>query len=268
MRIANISDSAIHQIRFLAAGPASTHVVERVLPIFLARVDALPEGLDALVVTSDLQGIDPQEGCLLGHTVAREIEILASLGKIPSAQTTGIILAGDLYAQIDSRGGEGDVRSVWQAFSNRFRFCAGVAGNHDRFGAELKDMQTFQAQRGIYYLDGDITMVDGLRLGGISGIIGKPSKPFRRREKDYKRAMSQLLKQKPDILILHEGPNAPDARLAGNELIRSELATASELLVICGHVHWKVPMTSLPKDVQVLNVDSRVLVLCSPRFSP
>ena len=65
----------------------------------------------------------------------------------------------------------------------------------------------------------------------------------------------------PDILILHEGPNGPDAKLIGNQSIRAELATANELLVICGHSHWKVPMTTLFPGVQVLNVDSRVVVL-------
>jgi hypothetical protein len=58
MRIISISDSPIYQIPFLAAAPGNVGVVEQVLPIFLAQVDALPDGLDALIATSDLQGID------------------------------------------------------------------------------------------------------------------------------------------------------------------------------------------------------------------
>jgi Icc protein len=263
MRIVKINDSPIQEIKYLVAATGNTRVVEKVLPIFVAEVDALPGGLNALIATSDLQGIEPSQRCLLGHTVAESLETLAFLGKIPSSQATGVLLAGDLYAQTNSRGGEGDVRSVWFAFNRRFRFCAGVAGNHDLFGSSLEDMKAFRSTRGIHYLDGDITTLDGLCISGISGIIGKSNKPFRRREKDYIRALGHIVKQKPDILILHEPPNAPDAKLAGNELIRSKLATANDLLVICGHVHWKIPMVSLYSNVQVLNVESRVFVLCS-----
>ncbi|AFZ14473.1 hypothetical protein Cri9333_3658 [Crinalium epipsammum PCC 9333] len=261
MRIVKIPDSPIHEIRYLVAATTKTRVVEKILPIFVAKVDALPEGLNALIATSDLQGIEPQQRCLLGHTVADELESLAALGKIPSPETIGVLLAGDLYAQTDTRGGEGDVRSVWKAFNRRFRFCAGVAGNHDLFGASLEDMKAFTSIRGIHYFDGNIMTIDGLRISGISGIIGKQSKPFRRREKDYKRTLSNIVKQKPDILILHEAPTVPDAKLAGNELIRSELSTASDLLVICGHVHWKIPIVSLHSSVQVLNVENRVFIL-------
>ena len=50
-------------------------------------------------------------------------------------------------------------------------------------------------------------------------------------------------------------------QLMGNESIRAELTKGSNLLVICGHSHWKVPMTAMPKGVQVLNVDTRVVVM-------
>jgi Icc protein len=261
MRITSIFPHPIHQIPSLAAAPGRNRVVEVILPILLAEVDALPDGLDALIATSALQGIDPKDGYLLGHRVAIELEILADMEKIPSPKTTGIVLAGDLYAQTDKRGGYGDVREVWQGFSRRFRWVAGVAGNHDRFGDSIPDIKGFKVGRGIHYLDGDMVEVDGIRIGGISGIIGKPSKPFRRSEKDFRRTLRQLFKELPDILILHESPNDPDNRQMGNESIRSELATASKLLVICGHSHWKVPICDLYNTVQVLNVDSQVVVL-------
>lgn len=134
---------------------------------------------------------------------------------------------------MDSRGGAGDVREVWQAFSHRFGWVAGVAGNHDRFGESPLEVKVFRAGRGIHYLDGEIACIEGLRIGGLSGIIGKASRPFRRTEKDFRKAIRCLVKERPDILILHEGPNDPDAQLRGNESIRSELAAASDLLVQC-----------------------------------
>ena len=261
MQITSISEHPIHQIPYLTAAPGNKGVVERILPILLAEVDFLPPDLDAIIATSDLQGIDAQEGRLLGHLVAEELEILASHGKIPSRRKTGIILAGDLYAQVDKRGGMGDVREVWQAFNSCFRWVAGVAGNHDSFGNTLEEIKAFKDRRGIHYLDSDIVGIDGVRIGGISGIIGNKSKPLRRSEKEFKKAMRELINKFPDILILHESPNDPDANLLGNESIRAELESASNLLVICGHCYWKTPISCLPKQVQVLNVDSRVVVL-------
>ena len=261
MQISSISDHPIHQIPYVTAAPGNSGVVERILPVLLAEVDFLPPGLDAIIATSDLQGIDTKEGRLLGHLVAEELEILASHGKIPSRRKTGIILAGDLYAQIDKRGGMGDVREVWEAFNSCFRWVAGVAGNHDSFGNTLEEIKAFKDKRGMHYLDGDIVGVDGVCIAGISGIIGNKNKPFRRSEKEFIKVMRELINKFPDLLILHESPNDLDAKLLGNESIRAELEGVSKLLVICGHCYWKTPISCLPKQVQVLNVDSRVVVL-------
>ncbi|MEC4881491.1 MAG: metallophosphoesterase [Scytonema sp. PMC 1070.18] len=261
MRIISISEKFIHHIPFMTHAPNGTGAISKILPVLLAKVDSLPDGLDAIIATSDLQGIDPKNQRLLGHLVSEELEKLAELGKIPSPQTTGVILAGDLYAQVEKRGGVGDVREVWGAFSRRFRWIAGVGGNHDSFGRTLQEIKTFKSERGIHFLDGHIACLDGLRIAGISGIIGKKTKPFRRSEKDFRQLIQNLLPELPDIFILHEGPNDTAARLIGNESIRAELIRASDLLVICGHSHWKLPMTTLPNAIQVLNVDTRVVVM-------
>ncbi|MGH8001072.1 MAG: metallophosphoesterase family protein [Brasilonema sp.] len=259
--ITSISERPIHQIPFITHSPNGIGTVHRVLPVLLAKVDSLPDGLEAIIATSDLQGVDPINHRLLGHLVCEELANLAKLGKIPSPQTTGVILAGDLYAKIDKRGGVGDVREVWQAFSRRFRWVTGVGGNHDSIGKTPQEIQAFQNRQGIHYLDGNLTCLDGIRIAGISGIIGKKTKPFRRPEEDFRELIQELLNELPDILILHEGPNDAEARLTGNESIRAELTTGSNLLVICGHSHWRVPMTAMPKGVQVLNVDTRVVVM-------
>lgn len=261
MQITSISNHPIHQIPFITSAPDNKGVVGRILPVLLAQVDFLPPDLDAIIATSDLQGISPKDGRLLGHLVAEELEILASHGKIPSPKKTGIILAGDLYARIDKRGGRGDVREVWQAFNCCFRWVAGVGGNHDSFGKTPEEIKAFKDNRDIHYLDGNIACVDLVRIAGISGIIGNKNKPLRRPEEEFIKFMRELINKFPDILILHETPNDPDANLLGNESIRIELESANKLLVICGHCHWKTPISNLSKKVQVLNVDSRVVVL-------
>jgi Icc protein len=100
------------------------------------RVDGLPDGLEAVVLASDLQGralADPHASedvplRLLGEAVADELHTLAELEEIPPPERMGVALAGDLYAAPDARkrGATGDVRSVWRAFARRgFRWVVG-----------------------------------------------------------------------------------------------------------------------------------------------
>lgn len=265
MHIISISNLPIHQMLYLTAASGGVGVIERYLPVFLAEVDYLPNNLEAIIVTSDLQGIDPKNQQLLGHLVVEELENLAEIGQIPALKNTGIILAGDLYAEVNKRGGVvGDVREIWQAFNRRFCWVAGVAGNHDSLGNTPEEIQSFKQSRGIYYLDGEVRRNGELNLAGISGIIGKKSKHFRRTEKDFLKTIRELIKQSPDILILHEGPDYPEGNLVGKESIRKELEKinlTNNLLVICGHSYWKVPMTILANGIQVIKVDSRVIIL-------
>ncbi|MEH1797130.1 metallophosphoesterase family protein [Nostoc sp.] len=265
MHIISISNLPIHEIQYLTAASGGIGVIERYLPVLLAEVDYLPNNLEAITVTSDLQGIDPKNQQLLGYLVIEELENLAENGKIPSLKNTGIILAGDLYAEVNRRSGVvGDIREIWQAFNRRFCWVAGVAGNHDSLGNTQEEIQIFKQNRSIYYLDGDIRRNGELNLAGISGIIGKKSKPFRRSEKEFIKAIRELIKQSPDILILHEGPDYPQGNLVGKESIRKELEKinlTNNLLVICGHSYWKIPMIALENGIQVIKTDSRVIVL-------
>jgi hypothetical protein len=85
--------------------------------------DRLNDKLDAIVATSDLQGIvpDPRTGdaTLLGVAVAEALEELTFDDVLPPAGRIGVVLAGDLYSvpTADKRGGFGDVASVWHAFA-------------------------------------------------------------------------------------------------------------------------------------------------------
>ncbi len=262
VKILEIDRQPIHQIPFQCASSGKRGVTNLTLPIYLGTVDRLPADLGAIVVMSDLQGIDPDLNRLMGHRVAEELEALIdNLDGIPNSLQTGVILAGDLYARLESHGGSGDVRAVWQDFHRRFRWVAGVAGNHDNFGNTAAEVEEFEQMANLHHLDGRMVRVDELDLAGISGLISTKHKPFRRPQKVYQQLIRELLERSPDILILHEGPSAPDHNLRGNDTIRTELIDRRSLLTICGHVFWKQPVVNLPQGSQVLNVDSRAVIL-------
>ncbi|KFE67217.1 hypothetical protein DB31_8570 [Hyalangium minutum] len=141
------------------------------------------------------------------------------------------------------RGASGDVRSVWNAFASQFRWVAGVAGNHDTFGTS-RERERFLQQPGLYLMDGEVHEVDGLRLGGVSGIIGRTDKPGRRAEADQLKRIQGVLRQEPEVLVLHEGPDFPPGDLRDNSAIREAVEAREELLVVC-----------------VLNVDARAVLL-------
>jgi len=235
-------------------------------------VDALPDGLDALIVTSGGQCVDSAhvpvaERRLFGHVVAEELEALAG-DVLPDAARIGVILAGDFYAvpELDRRGGLGDVEEVWRSFSSRFRWVAGVAGNHDAFGGGTTRAafdETFARAESVHPMDGDAVSLDGLNLAGVSGVIGKSRKPWRHRPEDYRALAERALAVDPEVFVVHEPPAVPELGATGHEVVREALdAFAREdTLVVCGHRHWKTPVLQIPGGPQVLNVDFRVVVL-------
>jgi 3',5'-cyclic-AMP phosphodiesterase len=267
MRVVSIQPQPIHTIAYQLAGSAGRTMTAQ-LPILTGTVDRLPSGLQALVCMSDLQGIEPSWSTsgvprLLGEVVAEELSLLAALGELPPSDTIGILLAGDLYATpaADRRGVEGDVRPVWYAFRTAFRWVAGVPGNHDRYGESAIAAEELAQRAGIHYLDATTCMVDSLHIAGIGGIIGNPAKPFRRTELEFIAALKRLSMRKPDILILHESPAIEEHGHLGSPVIRAALETSAIPVVICGHTQWMHPLVELANGCQVLNVDSRVIVL-------
>jgi len=279
MKILSITDSPFHTLAYRNVIPRHG-VVTVHLPILRAVVDHLPDGLQAIVATADLQGrgLEREDGRpspLLGELLAEELESLAKLGEIPSPDTTGVILAGDLYSlpELDRRGGSGDVRVVWDAFARNFRWVAGVAGNHDFFGPRgwsIPDVETFKRRKDINYLDGNIATLDGLQIAGVSGTIGTPNKPHRKREGDFCDSVERLATTGPDILAMHESPaatvksgepDAADIELLGRPSIRAVLERSQPTLVICGHAYWRIPLATLSNGIQVLNIDSRAVIL-------
>lgn len=253
MQILHLNPQPFHQTPFLNAGRNGGTVRER-LPWLRGTVARLPTELDALLVTSDLQGrgvgIPPQP--LLGEVVAAEyIQHCAAWG-LPQPGRVGVLLAGDYYAApaADKRGATGDVFPVWQAFADAFAGVVGVLGNHDMLSA---------APLGSTLLEAEAVTRWGLCIGGVSGIVGNPRRHARFEWPDYAERVALALADTPDILLLHTPPQVSEGQ-RGEEALLPPL-TRPGLLTVCGHVHWEEPLADLPSGAQVLNVDSRVVLL-------
>jgi Icc-related predicted phosphoesterase len=223
------------------------------LPVLRASVARVADELDAIVCCSDLQGM--VRGELLGVSVAALLEELAEDGVLPRCARTGIVLAGDLYSvpAANKRGGYGDVAPVWRAFADRFAWVVGVAGNHDDV-TEVIDLGDH-----VHVLDGTFVSVDGIRIGGVGGIIGNPRKQGRREEDAQLSRLAEILDHACDVVVLHEGPNGDSAQ-RGHDGIRDLVEAAKVPLTVCGHVFWEQPLAT-HRHGQILNVDTRVVVL-------
>ncbi|HUG68117.1 MAG TPA: metallophosphoesterase [Pirellulaceae bacterium] len=229
-------------------------------------MDCLPDGMSAIIATGDLQGREcfRNEGGpprLLGEVLPLQLvdNILPQLslanGRI------GVFLAGDFYTvpTLDKRGGSGDVCDVWRAFGDQFDWVVGIAGNHDTFGPDPNATPRFSGK--LHYLDHSCVRIDGLNVAGLGGIIGAPNRMRRRTEDDFLRAIEDLLEEQPDILLMHDGPDAPSHGYRGSPLVRQLIELLRPALVVRGHVHWNEPFVELDGGVQVLNVDARVVIL-------
>lgn len=261
MRILSVDSKPFHHQSYLNAGPGGRQELAR-LRWYHARVDRLPEGCDALVCASDLQGrvtsmhhasIRGSEERLLGEAVAAELEALSDARSLPPLGKTAAILAGDLYSipGAKKRGGYGPVDTVLRAFVDRTKWLIAVAGNHD-------DISNLPA--GVEMLDGDTVEAGGMRISGVSRVCGNPAKPGKRDEDEQRTLIDIALEDKPEVLVLHEGPEHGEG-FPGSAWIREKLLRAKVGLTIFGHTAWAVPFTELAPGVGALNVHERVVVL-------
>jgi Icc protein len=271
MRIDHMFSDPLLEIPCVSTAPGGRGRDRWALPVLCALSQDLPASLDALLVTADLQCFDRDDvpvpnRRLMGEVLAEDIADLCAHGLLPAADRVGVILAGDLYAipTLDKRGGLGDVQPQWDAFGRAFRWVAGVAGNHDTFQGRC-EADAFRRRPGDkHLLTGDpLTLnLDGLTLGGLCGVIGNGHKPWRRSTRETTRSLRAVLAARPQILVLHEGPNIPDARLLGQGLVRDLIDDApAPTLTICGHCHWSSPLAQTPGGNQVLNVDGRAVLI-------
>ncbi|MEL7427327.1 MAG: metallophosphoesterase [Bacteroidota bacterium] len=242
-----------------------TKVLERIdLPIYSGSITGLDTSeLDYLVLASDLQGTIQQNGetLLLGEVLPEFLQTVFTVElNYSDLNRVGVLLCGDLYARTDRRGGLGDVRHVWREFNKYFRFVAGVAGNHDDFGTP-EERQAFTQEEGIHLLHYELAEIAGLRIGGISGIIGRPTKPNRNLEAEHLKELIYLLQKGPQLVLLHEGPNHLEPRLRGNDKVRQIIEQYSSSTVCCGHRHWDTTVITNGNGSQVINLDAKCAIL-------
>ena len=264
LQILHIDPIPIVTLPSIRIRTGSNGIEEAPIPIFIGKVSGLPNSVYGLLVTSDLQAYESSSASVLsGVSVARAFCELQKELWCPNLNRLGVILAGDFFArpELDKRGGLGDVQSVWQAFYEEFRWVTGVAGNHDGFYG-LSDLRRCSGTVCENVLDGKVMSFDGLRIGGISGVIGQGSRPWRRKILKWSKIADSLIPQS-DVIVLHRGPSLTQEKRDGSTKIEAYLEKCGEApLIICGHHHWSNPLAQTAYG-QVLNVDYRVVLLIS-----
>ncbi|MCP4438603.1 MAG: hypothetical protein GY810_06625 [Aureispira sp.] len=268
MKIINLNTDFILTIPYLMA--VSGHKkppVKTLLPVYEGTVDSLPKGIEALVTVSDLQGRIMVDGkdILMGEVVPETLyNFMRSTYPDLNLDKVGVLLCGDLFAHLDQRGGLGDVRKVWQAFNWFFGWVAGVAGNHDSFGTE-QEFEEFKKEANIHYLQAEIQSIKGLKIGGMSGVVGKSKKPNRIPEKTYTSQLKRIIEQRPDLILLHQGPNTAWNPYKGSFQIRKMVEQYASSLICFGHEQWPDLLNSLENGTQLLNLEGRVVILTTEK---
>jgi Icc-related predicted phosphoesterase len=234
------------------------------LPIYFGSLSCSNfKTIEYLIITSDLQGVIYEDGKskLLGEVLPAYLKMVFELElDYTKSEKIGVILCGDLYANADKRGGIGDVRNVWRAFNAMYKFVVGVAGNHDAFGDNM-DINNFRREEGIHFLDNQVIKIDGVRFGGLGGIIGDPKKPNRVNEADYLIKLKNILLRQPEFVLLHESPSNQNESLAGNYQIEETIYNSPANVIICGHTHWDNPSFQKVNRSTILNTDAKCYIL-------
>ena len=89
MRLNELDPHPLHEILFENAGPRRQGPEIRTLALVRAVVESLPPKLDAILVTGDLQGLEPMETArgiprALGEVLAQEMEKLGEGAMFPA----------------------------------------------------------------------------------------------------------------------------------------------------------------------------------------
>jgi len=255
LRITRIEDEPFYLLPHRTSGPKGKIRRNR-LPFYRAYATGLPDTMEALVFTSDLQGREVGgKNRLLGVPVAEALNTMILNNAFP--RPSGMFLCGDLYDYPDCHklGGTGPVDEVYEAFSEIVPQVLGVMGNHD----ELERQPGLPPNVGI--LDGDITTVEELTVGGVSGIVGNPRRHQRRTEEDFLAEVEKVTTRKPDLLLLHQGPEDSECGRRGDPDVALSLATGYAGLTVFGHTRWNWPWLITMGNGQALNVDGRVVVV-------
>jgi Icc-related predicted phosphoesterase len=262
LTIVTIADAPLDVISFVAASPLGAEPSEQYLPIFTGTVRGLPETVSSLVIASDLQGVvmEAEQQVLLGEHVAEYLDLLYAIHfPAVSKANTIALLCGDLYGTPWKRGASGNPLRVWEKFSAVFGCTVGIAGNHDVFGEALARVM---ALPGVHFLANGTVHLHGLQIAGVSGVIGRPDRPFRLPEAAYAKAVSTHLKRPPDLFLTHLSPRIEEKDLQGEERLTTWLRESAPTLVLCGHSHWPTHQPQVLRNgTQVLNADTKVFIL-------
>lgn len=249
-----IEKHPFHYLPYRSSFRGKSHI--NLLPFFFATADNFPENVDTIVLASDLQGVVTENGTnrLLGYALIEALQSLIASETISSIDL--LLLAGDLYddLKLEKKGADGDVTELLNGFAQYFHNVVCVHGNHDvvRDSALSKELTV---------LDGDSVFSCGLKIGGVSGIIGDPSKPQRKNATQYMRMVKTLVCSRIDLLLLHQSPQGNTHLQIGDIESSQFLAKNGKLTVVSGHCDWcDNPIAKLGENT-VLNVDSRVILL-------
>ncbi|WP_051287067.1 metallophosphoesterase family protein [Paenibacillus taiwanensis] len=266
LKVICVAKEPIEQLAYTTASSGSQGVSYDYLPIYLGEMVGLPDEVDAMIVTSDLQGIaghglyENRSPRLIGEELP-EMLVLLMESILPQfdPERVVVLLCGDLFGDPAKRGSSGDPLPVWEAFHQHFGTVLGVAGNHDLFTAEGEAW--LKATSGVnLYTEPKIATFCGMSVAGLGGVIGRADKPNRMPEEKYLDTLQKLLHRGPQVLMLHQGPDFPGQGLPGHAGMRQRVETVPPLLICCGHVHWEQAIAELESGTQVINADGRVLV--------
>lgn len=280
LALGELNPEPLLRLAYRHARKGGGEAVQGVLPVFTLGTSGLPAELDGIVLAADLQGrelLPPtrrnagsqarnfREGRrLLGEVAAEQVAGLSAADRLPPPERLGVVLAGDLWAEPGSirRGRSGDVRPVWEAFRACGRWVAGVRGNHDVFPERPTDPGD-----GLHVLDGNAVTLDGLRLGGIGGVIGNPSNPRTRTEERFTELVRGVIAAGLDLLVLHNGPEGDGGFARGSPAVREAVGEFGGVLVF-GHCYWRDPIQHPTPGPWLVNVDSRIVVLLREGWRP
>lgn len=247
------------------------------VPLLCGRVNRMPDRLEALILTSDLQARErdwprsPTAGRLFGEEVAEGVaDWMRDHGLSPI--DAGVVLPGDYWSypmETAKRGGYGDVRPVWDAFADRFNFVVGIPGNHDIFESVISRNPSVKAWRkNIALLERSQLDWGGLRVSGVGGCVGNAERPFRYEELHQRDRLLAAIDEVPDMLILHQGPPGKGRARDGAVQVEDCLdLIENETLVVCGHEHTTQRLHTVGQ-AQVLNVHEAVVVLLPDQGAP
>ncbi len=263
LKITQIDKKNIEDIEYLTIPHGSVIAQKFKFPIYKGRIEGLPKNIDSIVITSDLQGVCEFENgqkMLLGEVLAESLPLIYEI-HFPQLSTSKswAFLCGDLYANLEKRGSSGNPFSVWQAFVQYFKQVIGIAGNHDDFGNDLNQLKLIE---NVHFLENHLLEFDGLKIAGLSGIIGRTDKNFRLEEQFYLNSFEKILKQQPDVVLTHLSPHIEELGFLGERQLTKILEKYAENLLFCGHSHWGTSqVVTLRNNIQILNADSKVFIL-------